>query len=92
MIESTPENLEVNEAEHWMSEISIVQMGIIYIYICILTAVYLKKICSGVELLPQAGRASASSAFPPCSSRSSSVVNKCGAVSQTADSSRRRPA
>lgn len=43
MIESTPENLEVNEAEHWMSEISIVQMGIIYIYMCILTAVYFFK-------------------------------------------------
>lgn len=33
MIESTPENFEVNEAEHWMSEISIVQMEIFCIYI-----------------------------------------------------------
>lgn len=47
------------------------------------------------ELYGQAGCASASSALPPprsSSSSSSRVVNKCGAVSQTADSSRRRPA
>lgn len=54
--------------------------------------IYLKRWTVNVEALlgRQADCASASSAVPPLSS--SRVVNKCGAVSQTADSSRRRPA